>query len=75
MAAACAGYNEAKISDLGLKLKWPMPDSKHLKPPVDIAPSIAPRRLMKASRGKVNFPASLMKLFGDLGTGCATTYD
>ena len=75
MTAADSRYNEPEISDLGLKLKWPMPDSEHLKPPVDIASSIAPRRFMKAPGGKVNFPASLMKLFSNLGTGCAAAYD
>ena len=75
MTAADSRYNEPEISDLGLKLKWPMPDSEHLKPRVDIASSIAPRRFMKAPGGRVNFPASLMKLFSNLGTGCAATYD
>src|SRR5205823_3809625 len=74
VAPAGARYNEAEISDLGLKLKRPMPDSQHLEPPVDVPSAIAPRRLMKASCGKVNLPSGLMEFFGNLRTGCAATY-
>src|SRR4029450_9749921 len=75
VATAGSCYNETEVPYLGLKLQRPMPDSEHLKPPVDIPASIAPWRLMKTSRGKINLPSGLMQLLGNLATRRPTTYD